>query len=634
MEAWGPGAAPVLPRGRKAQALLAYLSMAAGPVPRQELALMLWSRAGPEQARGSLRQALLDMHAALARIPGPPMLVAGRETVTLLPETRWIDAEQVLAADAAQPAALDLLGAPFLAGLDGLDPAFDRWLAQRREALRTAGIELARLLFARTPDDVAARRLLALDPADEAATAVLMAARAQAGQVEEARHALRGLRAALAPLNRAPLPATEALMLPVEIAPRRAPPAPAPAPRRGARLGVLPLQPGPEAGWLAEALAESLTAALSRFRWIFVADSQSLALAVRREGSDPFAVARGQGLDLVLSGHVQLVAGRVRVALRLTDLRPPQSVVWVDRLDRPADSIGGFEEEIAAAVVARVDPALLLLEAQRVVAAAPAAASAYECLLRAIPGLSVPDRAGFEAAGRLLEQAYALDPGFAAAYAWHGVWHIFLIGQGWAADPAQSMRRAETLARRAITLDPSDAQALTICGHIRAYMHHRPEEGAALHDRALALNPNLAMAWALSGLCECYAGRHEEALRRTERYKALAPLHPFGFFFDAAALVPLMLLRRHAECALAARAVCALNPAFSFPLRPWLASLGHLGDTEQAALVRGRLLALEPGLTIADAMRRAPLRPADAAHYAEGLRRAGLEEGNAAASVA
>lgn len=160
------------------------------------------------------------------------------------------------------------------------------------------------------------------------------------------------------------------------------------------------------------------------------------------------------------------------------------------------------------------------------------------------------------------------------------------------------------------------------------------KEGAALHDRALALNPNLAMAWVFSGLAECYAGRHEEALRRMARYKELAPLHPFGFFFDAAALVPLMLLGRHAEAAAAARAVSELNPAFSFPLRPWLACLGHLGDHAEAAAVLARLLALEPGLTIATALRRAPLRPADIAHYAEGLRLAGLPPGAQAQSVA
>ena len=39
--------------------------------------------------------------------------------------------------------------------------------------------------------------------------------------------------------------------------------------------------------------------------------------------------------------------------------------------------------------------------------------------------------------------------------------------------------------------------ALTIAGHVRAFLHRRLREAMALHERALSLNPNLAMAWAL-----------------------------------------------------------------------------------------------------------------------------------------
>jgi len=557
MEAWGPGAAAVLPRGRKSQALLALLAIKAGPVPRRHLAALLWSRVAEEQARGSLRQALLELQSALARIPGPALVRAEREEVLLDPAARWVDAEQAMAADAGHPAALDLMQGVLLPGFDGLDPAFDLWLAARRAGLAAAAMR--------------------------------------------------------------PLPVA---------APRQ-------PPRRGARLGVLPLSAGPGAEWVAGALAESLTAALARFRWLFLADPASLAAAARRAaaGPGPLAAAREAGLDFALSGHVQAQA-RLSVSLRLTDLRAPETVVWAERFEVAATDLGGIEDGIAAEVVARIDPELLLLEARRASAAPPADPSAYELLLRAIPGLTALDRPGFEAAGQLLGRACAADPGFASAQAWHAAWHLFQVGQGWAPDQAAAMARAEALARRAIALDPTDAQALTICGHVRAYLHHLPEEGAALHDRALALNPNLAMAWVFSGLAETYCGRHEEALLRLARYKALAPLHPFAFFFDGAALVPLMLLRRHAEAAAAARAVCELNPLFSFPLRPWLACLGHLGATPAAAAVRARLLALEPGLTVAGAMLRAPLRAADAAHYAEGLRRGGLPEGVAEQGVA
>ena len=51
---------------------------------------------------------------------------------------------------------------------------------------------------------------------------------------------------------------------------------------------------------------------------------------------------------------------------------------------------------------------------------------------------------------------------------------------------------------------------------------------------------NLAMAWVFLGMAESYAGAHESALLRLDRYVELAPCHPHGFFFDAARGIPLI----------------------------------------------------------------------------------------------
>ena len=48
----------------------------------------------------------------------------------------------------------------------------------------------------------------------------------------------------------------------------------------------------------------------------------------------------------------------------------------------------------------------------------------------------------------------------------------------------------------------------------------------------LSLNPNLAMAWALSAIAYAYLGDADEAERRNNRYKKLSPLDPHAFFFD------------------------------------------------------------------------------------------------------
>jgi hypothetical protein len=76
------------------------------------------------------------------------------------------------------------------------------------------------------------------------------------------------------------------------------------------------------------------------------------------------------------------------------------------------------------------------------------------------------------------------------------------------------------------------------------------------------------------------------------------------------------------------RRAIELNPSFSASYKPYLSTLGHLRRDSEAARVLVRLLALEPGFSVTDAIERSPLmRREDVALYAEGLRRAGLREG-------
>lgn len=562
MEAWGIGGAPMLPRSRKARALLAILAMAPGqPLPRASLATLLWSGRGEEQRRGSLRQTLYELQDVLAPL-GPSLLVATRDTVTLRGDVIWTDA--IKAGHAPQA------GTTFLSDLDGLDPAFDHWLAQRRRLH---------------------------DPAS-----------AQAG------HQAAEADAPTADFSPEDAGGSDLSRIPRRIA------------IRGARIGVPPLHTlgAGIAPHLSHALAQEISTALARFRWLFVADGASLAAATQRYGSEEEA-ARALGVDLLLTGSLSSDNNRLRLSLRLTDLRETGSTVWTERLERDAVEMPGLRDEIASAIVARLDPEILRIETHRVSNAMATTPSCYDLLLRAIVAIHRIDRDSFVAAGVWLREAMALEPNCAAAHAWYAYWHIFLISQGWAADSPALVAEAGFHASLAIALDPLDAHALTVAGHVRAFLHHEVEDAAALHDRALALNPNLAMAWVFSGMTQSYLGRHEEALRRLDRYAVLAPFHPHAFYFDAARGAPLLYLHRHDDVVQVGRMATAMRPGFSYPYKTYLPALGHLGMLEEAAEVRAKLLAIEPDFCIEKALRRTPAqRPEDIAHYIEGLRRAGL----------
>src|SRR5262249_2273327 len=126
----------ILPRGKKARALLAFLCLTGGAnVPRVRLARLLWDQASDELARGSLRHALLEMSTAMGPL-ADDLISTGRATIRLKADACWIDAAALLEPSSPESARSDLAlfcTGKLLDGLDGVSPSFDRWLARERD---------------------------------------------------------------------------------------------------------------------------------------------------------------------------------------------------------------------------------------------------------------------------------------------------------------------------------------------------------------------------------------------------------------------------------------------------------------------------------------------------------------------
>ncbi|HEY1931720.1 MAG TPA: BTAD domain-containing putative transcriptional regulator [Acetobacteraceae bacterium] len=681
MEAWTITSENVLPAGRKTRALLAVIALSnPRPALRGRLAELLWSRRPEEQARASLRQEIHRLLETLAPA-GAEIIQVTRDHLSLKPGIVWVDVEEVMRATTDQPASLSLLDGDLLEDLDGIDPTFDAWLTTERERLRDRARNVAEALLRDSAEPEAAipaaQRLLQIDRAHEGAWRALMRAHAARGERGMAIQAYDRCRAVLADLlDAAPSQETQKLLaeirgpygsrIPVrpqsqpqpeqassaDAANRAAPPIPEPIDepvavlepkqdlrnaRGGAHVGVMPMQlvgVNEEEAHLAPGLAEEITTALARFRWMFVVSSSSLS-RFAAESRDETAIRRTFGIDFLVDGSIQRVRNRLRITVRLLDLRAGSQVVWARRFDRQSNDLLSLQDEIASEVVAQIDPEILLIEAQRSATRPPIDSTAYDLMLRAIPLLGRMEHSQFMLAGEHLAHAIALEPDYASAYAWYAYWHVFLVGQGWTDDPRATMEQAGALAERAIVLDPFDARALTIAGHVRAFLHRRLQEALALHERALSLNPNLAMAWNLSGAAYCYLGDWEEAERRVTRYKKLSPLDPHAFIYDTT-LINVALMKRDYESAVViGRSVSEMNSSFSAPCKPYLAALGHAGRSQEQTTVRNRLLAIEPDFTIESFLATtAFVRRVDREVYAEGLRLAGVPERDSNSALA
>ena len=307
--------------------------------------------------------------------------------------------------------------------------------------------------------------------------------------------------------------------------------------RGGAKLGVLPLTlvgTDETEAHLALGLAEEITSALARFRWLFLVSSSSIAQFVPIARDDA-ALRRTLGLDYILDGSVQRVGKRLRITVRLVDLQDGSQIVWARRFDRQVDDLLTLQDEVAAEVVAQIDPEILLIESRRAAHRPPQHATAYDLVLRAIPGPE-PARTNQLHAGRR-----PAAPGHRAGAGIRvGPCALCVLAALPGAGRLGGRRRIRP--RRRPRSTPNAPSRWT--RRTRKWLHHRRAcaggtctsgcvKPSRLHDRALALNPNLAMAWALSGIQRISASAiSTRPSADSKRYKQLSPMDPGAFHYD------------------------------------------------------------------------------------------------------
>jgi tetratricopeptide (TPR) repeat protein len=153
------------------------------------------------------------------------------------------------------------------------------------------------------------------------------------------------------------------------------------------------------------------------------------------------------------------------------------------------------------------------------------------------------------------------------------------------------------------------------------------DDGVALTDRALVLNPNLAWAWLFSGWVKVWLGEPEVAIERVARALRLSPQDPHSFSMQSAIASAHFFGGRYAEALSWAQMALREKPGFLLPACVVAASGALAGRLEEAQKAMARLRQLEPALRISNLKEFFPFRrPEDLAKWAEGLRRAGLPE--------
>jgi TolB-like protein len=625
--------------GRKDRALLAYLALTRDVAhPRDRLAALLWPDHDDAHGRDSLKHALARIRAALTEDAGA--LETDRDRVRL--SARIVQTDVALFEAASQgpdPAlleqALGLYRGPLFADTAATAPDFADWLGVERERLkRRAEAAAAALINAREAAGqseavvAAAETALAIDALSECAVRALMRVHAGAGERSRALRLFETLRERLrAELDAEPEPETRRLH--EEIRTNGAAPVPVAAgsgsPPTIAVLAFETLGGAAADDYFADGIVEEVITALSRMKGIIVI-ARASSFAFKGATSTSAEIGNALGVRYLIDGTIRREADHLRIHARLTEATGG-TLLWSERFESGMADLFDVQEQIAASIVGQIAPSVVQAEIDRSARKTTANLDAYDLYLRGLAAFHRYTRESNLEAVRFFARAWTADPGFAAAYGMAIRSYSQRLACGWMVDHHAEMAEVRKLVRLAVDHGANDAIPLATAGIGLSFLLGEMDQGGLLIDRALELNPNLAMTWFYSAWHQIWFGRPEVAIEHARRAMRLSPRDP-QFAMMQTVVAAAEFFRGHEDrAAEIASGAVLIQPNYWIAWCVLAASRAQLGDAGAAREAMSSIRAIDPQLRLGNLRRPFPIRePTYAAKWHAALRGAGLPD--------
>jgi tetratricopeptide (TPR) repeat protein len=266
--------------------------------------------------------------------------------------------------------------------------------------------------------------------------------------------------------------------------------------------------------------------------------------------------------------------------------------LWADRFDGSLEDIFDLQDKVATSVAGMIEPALQAAETACSARRPTNDLSAYDLYLRASEMVLSSARQTPEAL-RLMERAIARDPHYGPALAWAAFCCFRLLLHDRSDDREADRLKGADFARRALEVAGDDPGVLANAAEALAYFGEDIVAMMALVDHALALNPNFARGWHVSGVLRTWAGQPDIAIEHVEVSRRLSPrarIFPSLLIIGAAHFIA----RRFDEAVPKLLLAIQENPGFPEPYRYLAACYVHMGRLEDAREVVARLRTITP----------------------------------------
>ncbi|HEX5387710.1 MAG TPA: protein kinase [Gemmatimonadales bacterium] len=333
--------------------------------------------------------------------------------------------------------------------------------------------------------------------------------------------------------------------------------APAPTPS-AAVLPFVDLSSEKDQQYFSDGLTEELITALSQVPGLRVA-ARTSSFQFKGQNPDVHEVGRKLDVGAVLEGSVRRSGDRVRVSAQLISVKDGFQL-WSESYDRKLADIFAVQEDVARSIVSALrlklaparDSALAVRPTHDLVA--------YDLYLKGLFAWNQRNGPAMLDAVRYLEQAVARDSSFGRAWAALADADLLVVPFAGVGTPAESWRKAQAAAERALALDSGSAEAYTALGYGNFVYAWNWDNAERNFRRAIAADPNYATGHHWYGDFLIGRGRLREALAQMQGAHELDPLSrqvavEWGWTY--------YLMHQYEEAAARIRQTLALDPNYA-----------------------------------------------------------------------
>jgi TolB-like protein len=276
----------------------------------------------------------------------------------------------------------------------------------------------------------------------------------------------------------------------------------------------------PEKEYFGDGVAEELIHLLARIPGLKV-PARTSSFAYKGRDTDIRQVARDLGVATVLEGSVRSAGDRIRVTAQLIDGHSGFHL-WSRSFDRKFDDIFKLQDELAGAILQTLEVNLGGKLAATVLPEPPTpSVEAYQLYLQGRGMIGRGDPVSLQGSIRCFEQAIAVDPRFARAYAGFSIAQTSLVSMGAATESL--LADAERNAQRALALDPGLSDVYASLSLVSSY-RGRWIDCEQFCRKALALNPMDPIPYNIEAQVLLAATGHLRAsLERSQESRRLGP---------------------------------------------------------------------------------------------------------------